>query len=62
MSGAPKGNINATKPEEEQLSSRIWINVTQEEKARIVKAADGDKVTAWGRRVLMQAVKEAENE
>jgi hypothetical protein len=47
--GAPAGNQNAAKPEEDKRTSRITIHVTAHEKAGCVKLANG-KINAWGRK------------
>lgn len=59
--GAPEGNTNAATPDEDKLTSRIWINVTQAEKAACVRAAAPDKLSAWGRRLLVDKAQEKEN-
>ena len=55
---APKGNQYGAKPDEDKLSSRIWINVTPGEKGECVNAAGGQKLTEWGREKLLEAARE----
>ncbi len=49
--GAPVGNRNAAKPEDEKRTSRIFVNVTSTEKAGCVKQAHGN-LNAWCRSKL----------
>jgi len=49
--GAPVGNRNAKKPEEQKRTSRIYVNVTPREKATCIKKAGG-KINPWARKKL----------
>lgn len=50
--GAPAGNKNAAKPDEQKRTGMILIPVTPREKAAIVKAAKGRKLAEYCREKL----------
>ena len=54
---APEKNQNAVKPEDEQLSSFLYVRCTQDEKASFVRAANADKkgLALWAREILNRA-------
>lgn len=52
---APKNNQFAAKAESEKLSARVWVDMTPADKAKLVKAAAGEKLGRWSRARLLEA-------
>lgn len=51
LAGRPSNNRHG----EEPATSRIFVNVMPSQKAAYVKAAGGEKLSAWVKRVLDEA-------
>lgn len=52
---APKNNKNAAKPEDEQLTSVIYVRMTWQQKAACVRAAKGRRLSQWAAEQLIRA-------